>query len=422
MASFKNALFFVFIISLSPVCRAESWTEQTAGTISKEACHKIFPLGQWLELPEAYGEAHFQFFYFTTRPFEPNKPSVLVIAGGPGQILSPAESRDDYFPDYNVVYFHPRGGGCSPLPPDNYQDNYIATRFTIDDLEALREKLGIRQWAAAYAISYGTVVANYYANQKPEAIKTLILHGLAVPRAPWLDRKLTFDKFTRILQIRRNDKNSFVEHLSQSDYENFEKRFLAFFKYLSPDGYVDLDLPKSNSAEIFLAARAIESLIYSGAGEAADPPLRILLKNLAGIDPESALWSQANQDVNRRHEILNPENSSLGGLLLAGSYKSPRVWEATHNNDRFFGAAMNYNSIPTLVFQGGLDAATPVEYAQEFLSHKTGPAGRVVLAISPEAGHGFEYGPCTKQLITEFVRSSGYRQDSCPTGTTLVKY
>lgn len=107
----------------------------------------------------------FPLYYFTSAPFDKNKPTILFCAGGPGAVPSnqTANYLDSLKKDYNIVYFHPRGSGYSQLPPSNSYDQYLRIRFAVEDIEAIRLSLGITRWHAVVGYSYGSVLAHQYA-------------------------------------------------------------------------------------------------------------------------------------------------------------------------------------------------------------------------------------------------------------------
>jgi pimeloyl-ACP methyl ester carboxylesterase len=66
------------------------------------------------------------------------------------------------------------------LPGD---PSFYTTSLAVQDLEALRRTLGYRQ-LNVYGISYGTRVAQHYTRRYPEAVRTLIIDGIAPPDVP----------------------------------------------------------------------------------------------------------------------------------------------------------------------------------------------------------------------------------------------
>jgi len=144
-----------------------------------------------------------------SRPFSPERPTLLALAGGPGQggvaagraftqLYAPALARG-----YQLVALDQRGTGaadpvdCPSLqrlalsdltvaPPRAVEAcsarlgprrAFYATTDTVADLEAVRTELGVARWAIA-GISYGTYVAERYARAHPERVERLVLDSV----------------------------------------------------------------------------------------------------------------------------------------------------------------------------------------------------------------------------------------------------
>jgi len=95
---------------------------------------------------------------------------LLLIAGGPGSphtymhALSPLADR------FRLVHFDALGTGQSDRAP---KTDYTFDR-QVDDLEALRKRLGIERWNIVGS-SYGGMVAIRYAERFPGAVRRLVL-------------------------------------------------------------------------------------------------------------------------------------------------------------------------------------------------------------------------------------------------------
>ena len=135
-----------------------------------------------------------------------NRKNVLFIPGGPGQFggggLKFLESN------HNVVYFDLRGSGFSGIPPANVFDKYLRAEFVVEDIEQLRTTIlgAEKTWDAIYAVSYGSVIAQQYAQRYPNKVKKLIL----VPPVP---------RHKDTEQATRNQALSNVRKVSTSSFE-----------------------------------------------------------------------------------------------------------------------------------------------------------------------------------------------------------
>ena len=104
----------------------------------------------------------------------PNGIPVLGLHGGPGGGSSP-EMRRFFNPDrYRVILFDQRGCGRS-TPFSELKDN--TTWDLVDDIERLREHLGIDKWLV-FGGSWGSTLSLAYAVTHPSRILGLILRGI----------------------------------------------------------------------------------------------------------------------------------------------------------------------------------------------------------------------------------------------------
>jgi proline iminopeptidase len=119
------------------------------------------------------------------------KPA-LVLHGGPGSGCKPWH-RTLFDPDmYRVVLFDQRNCGRS-TPRASEPDVDLSTNTTqnlIDDIERLREHLGIERWLV-WGGSWGSTLALAYAEAYPDRVTEMILWGVTTGRrseADWLFR------------------------------------------------------------------------------------------------------------------------------------------------------------------------------------------------------------------------------------------
>lgn len=132
----------------------------------------------------------FDLYYFTSEGFDladKGRKNILYLPGGPGQIVKGPRGLPNFLAGaHNVVAFHLRGAGLSRLPAANRFDKYLAADYVVGDIEQLRIKLlgDSGKWDAIYGFSYGTQIAQRYAQAHPERVHRLVL---AAPVARNLD-------------------------------------------------------------------------------------------------------------------------------------------------------------------------------------------------------------------------------------------
>ena len=103
---------------------------------------------------------------------------VVFLHGGPGGGCD-ANVRRFFDPSrYRIVIFDQRGCGRS-RPHASLEDN--TTWHLCDDIERLREHLGIDRWLV-FGGSWGSTLALAYAQAHVEAVSGLILRGIFLAR------------------------------------------------------------------------------------------------------------------------------------------------------------------------------------------------------------------------------------------------
>ncbi|MEM9755042.1 MAG: prolyl aminopeptidase [Pseudomonadota bacterium] len=113
----------------------------------------------------------------------PEGMPVVVLHGGPGGGCSPAMRR--YFDPahWRIVLFDQRGCGRS-RPHASVQAN--TTWHLVDDIERIRDALGIGRWAV-FGGSWGATLALIYAECLPEHVAYLALRGVFLATQRELD-------------------------------------------------------------------------------------------------------------------------------------------------------------------------------------------------------------------------------------------
>ena len=99
---------------------------------------------------------------------------LVFLHGGPGGGCLPHHRRfyDPAF--FRIVLYDQRGCGAS-TPTASLVDN--TTQFLVEDLERLRESLGIERWVV-FGGSWGSTLALAYAQAHPDRVLGLVLRGI----------------------------------------------------------------------------------------------------------------------------------------------------------------------------------------------------------------------------------------------------
>lgn len=161
---------------------------------------------------------------YVERTASAGKQAVFALAGGPGQgnsTVSESFNRDLPLPsDHYMVVFDQRGTGksgalnCPELERETKRPIDVraadcaerlgpkralyATRDSVEDLEAVRQRVGDDK-ITLYGVSYGTKVAEAYALKYPEHVDRLILDSVVEPEGQSPFDLTTFAAMPRVL-------------------------------------------------------------------------------------------------------------------------------------------------------------------------------------------------------------------------------
>ena len=108
---------------------------------------------------------------------------VVFLHGGPGAGCSPAHRRQFDPERYDILLFDQRGCGRSK-PHASLEAN--TTWDLVDDIERLREMIGVDRWMA-FGGSWGSTLALAYAQTHPDRVTELVLRGIFTFRQSELD-------------------------------------------------------------------------------------------------------------------------------------------------------------------------------------------------------------------------------------------
>jgi proline iminopeptidase len=104
----------------------------------------------------------------------PSGKPCLILHGGPGGAINPTMRRFFDPSKWRMALFDQRGCGKS-RPNASLEDN--TTWSLIEDIERLREHLGIERWCV-FGGSWGSTLALAYAIKHPERVESLVLRGI----------------------------------------------------------------------------------------------------------------------------------------------------------------------------------------------------------------------------------------------------
>jgi proline iminopeptidase len=108
----------------------------------------------------------------------PDGKPVIFLHGGPGGGTNPRQ-RQLFDPEaYHIILFDQRGCGLS-TPSASVENN--TTWHLVEDIERIREELGVDQWQV-FGGSWGSTLALAYAEAHPDRVSELVLRGIFMLR------------------------------------------------------------------------------------------------------------------------------------------------------------------------------------------------------------------------------------------------
>lgn len=293
----------------------------------------------WLSV----GDGHEVYFEESGNP--DGKPCVFVH-GGPGGGTSPA-ARQFFDPArYRIVLFDQRGCGQS-TPHASLTAN--TTSHLIDDMERVREELGVEQWLV-FGGSWGSTLSLAYAQSHPERVTQLVLRGIFLLRPEeirWFYQEGASHLFP----------DNWQNYLAPIPHNERHDLVSAFHKRLT----------SSDEATRLAAARAWS------VWEASTSFLRQNRNFMSQLDEPHAALAMARIEC---HYFINQGFFNSSNQLL-------------DNIDRI-------RHIPTEIIQGRYDVVCPPKTAWDL--HRAWP--EATLHIVPDAGHS-AFDPANTSVLIE---------------------
>lgn len=270
---------------------------------------------------------------------------VLVIHGGPGGGSNPFMRRFHDPDRYRIVLFDQRGCGRS-TPHAELREN--STWHLIDDIERLRERLGIDRWHL-FGGSWGSTLSLAYAIAHPDRVSAMILRG--------------------IFLMRRREVEWF--------YQNGCNR-------LFPDAYEPFEavIPPDEREDMVAA--------YYRRLTGADARTRVTAAKAWSAWEGSTLTLRA--DTNRARTFTN-EQFALAFARIESHYFENRGF--FDRDDYLLAHADRLRSIPMAIVHGRYDVVTPLANAWDLKMACPHAEFRIV----PDAGHAMTEPGIAHELI-----------------------
>ncbi len=228
---------------------------------------------------------------------------VLFLHGGPGAACREAD-RCFFNPEhYRIILFDQRG--CGRSTPYAMVDNND-TQGLLDDIEVIRQQLGIERWLL-FGGSWGSTLALLYAQQQPQRVLGLILRGV------FLCRQHDIDWFFQAGASRffPNDWDDFIQLVPDKQRDHILK---AYYHCLTGDNEV-LGMRAAKAFALWAARCATLQTHPERLAQATEPHHALALAKLCS----HYLMQQgflADDQILRDSALL----ADIPGLIIQGRY------------------------------------------------------------------------------------------------------
>lgn len=325
-------------------------------------------------------------YYKLLNSFDPQKPTLLVINGGPGgdHRMIDAFRGTELERKMNIVGFDHRGLGCTySLSPWNtfYEKGIYSMSRASDDIEAIRKDLlGEQGKWFVFGISYGTFLGQQYAIKYPQYINGMILDSafhdskaIDIGRQQYISLfirsdKVSSDLFDQVVQKYSDLKPAILSAIWGYTY-SYDGRTKGIRAFLG-------QLAASTSRE------DAEKLLVSN----LDFPMTGMMRHIICEE----IWDfSVNQDANSYYwTVFNND---------CGVFKK-------HRTPMAFGEDLKKLNIRTFIWGGRFDPVTPIQAMREM--HQLIPQS--LMWEHPYAGHGLisESSACALKLADMFFSGS----------------
>jgi pimeloyl-ACP methyl ester carboxylesterase len=284
---------------------------------------------------------------------------------------------------------------------------HYATSTAMADADAVRRALGVVRWNLIGA-SYGTRAALEYLRLHPNAVRRLVLDGVAppdmrLPQVSAVDAQAVFDALLRWCEA-DGDCRSKHSHLRQS--------WRALLDSLPRE--VRVTHPLSGRAETLTLTRdmlfgLLRVPLYSPVLSSALP---VAIDEAAGGRFDALVGLAASVGAGRLAEGMHfsvicsedaveadaPAAADFGAGLAPLYRQVCADWPRAAVNEAFY--KLTPARVPALLLSGELDPVTPPRHAERVARALGGSARQVVV---PNAGHGVLGLGCMAQVVFRFI-------------------
>ncbi|MCE4555726.1 alpha/beta fold hydrolase [Roseateles cellulosilyticus] len=289
---------------------------------------------------------------------------------------------------------------------------FFTTTIAMQDMEAVREALGVPQWNLVGA-SYGTRAALEYLRQFPSRVRRTVIDGVAPPD---MVLPASFSTDTQAALDKLFDANAKTHPALRDDWQ----RLLA-----SLPRRVTVAQPLTGAPETFmvdreLLLRAVRPPLYQPALAAALPAALHIAATEGRFDGLFGLTSafgsgkgmklamgmhfavMCAEDVPRLADATDSPGKDFARMDAEGYARMCKTWPRGDVPADFYRIPPAPS--PVLLMSGGADPATPPRHGERVAKAlAVGHPERVQHLVVPEAGHGVSAVNCVRDLMFRFI-------------------
>lgn len=290
---------------------------------------------------------------------------------------------------------------------------HFTTVHAVQDAEAVRQALGLRQ-VNLVGGSYGTRVALEYLRQAPQAVRRVVIDGvapadMALPAAFSADSQAAFDAVFAACKAEpacaarfpdlRGDWDRLLASLPRSVVVTHPMTGLPERVTFTRETVLALVRPPMYAPPL---AAGLPNAIQAAAGGRFEPLLGLSMALGGGRSGRLAAGMHFSvicaEDLPRLAQALDAPGVDFGESFVDLYRAACADWPRGDVPAAFYTLPQAPGA--TLVLSGGADPATPPRHGER-VTAALGPLARHV--VVPEAGHGLMAMPCLRDVLFRFI-------------------
>jgi pimeloyl-ACP methyl ester carboxylesterase len=347
------------------------------------------------------GDGKLKVYYKTPFGFDANKPTLLIINGGPGGDHGIVHGYDALKNDFNLVGFDHRGLGCTKIisrRDSGYTAHIYEMAKSADDIDAIRKDLvGEDGKWFVYGISYGGMLAQKYAFKYQANIEGLILDStfhrataINVARHQYIDLFINHDPIIMNMFL------SIINRYPDTKYPVLQQIFSDTYSF------------KGRTVRI---KEFFEAILEAPSEEEAK-------KIYSSHSSQGPFWGMGTSIA--CEEIWDyPATSEADNYYFTIFTKSCKQFPKSILKSMDWSEDLKQLLVKTLIMAGGFDPVTPASVMAEM----DALAPNSYLFTNAHTGHGsyFELKDCSVKLLKEFTISDSFAGVSKIAGSELCQ-